>query len=270
MKVRGPATLGFFHGLVDLVPSLDKVFEEHPRTATVFEGTSKTVQNELLDCMASVIRERIVEELLHQIMPYVDMMYQKLQKRYTDMVFIIIPAELHQQCSGHQGPKLLSTAAARSTRYHKVKEKKRSRGCQKRYLYSLMTNDNKLVSQKTTMQKNCDHHFPVQDHDKMYMTFQGTSNNYCLCPLTPFYLTSSYFSVVVNKTVKRYTENRCSVASGQLLKTAKNLWKSMPTELKLYVYKYTVHVCKNVKEMLSKEIGVKKTEINCSALHEAL
>ncbi|TKS86331.1 hypothetical protein D9C73_020448 [Collichthys lucidus] len=102
MKVRGPATLGFFHGLVDLVPSLDKVFEEHPRTATVFEGTSKTVQNELLDCMASVIRERIVEELLHQIMPYVDMMYQKLQKRYTDMVFIIIPAELHQQCSGHQ------------------------------------------------------------------------------------------------------------------------------------------------------------------------
>lgn len=48
-------------------------------------------------------------------------------------------------------------------------------------------------------------------------------------------------------------ENRCWVASGQLLKTAKNLWKSMPTELKLYVYKYTVHVCKNVKEMLSKK-----------------
>lgn len=63
MKARGPATMGFFHGLVDLVASLDKVFEEHLRTAAVFKGTSKTVQNELLDCMASVIRERIVEEV---------------------------------------------------------------------------------------------------------------------------------------------------------------------------------------------------------------
>ncbi len=52
-----------FCGLVDLVSSLDEVFEEHLRTATVFKGTSKTVQNELLDCMASVIRERIVEEV---------------------------------------------------------------------------------------------------------------------------------------------------------------------------------------------------------------
>jgi len=33
------------------------------RSTTVFKGTSKTVQNELLDCMASVIRERIVEEV---------------------------------------------------------------------------------------------------------------------------------------------------------------------------------------------------------------
>ena len=58
---EGSSNPGIFRGLVDLVASLDEVFEEHLRTATVFKGTSKTVQNELLDCMASVIRERIVE-----------------------------------------------------------------------------------------------------------------------------------------------------------------------------------------------------------------
>ncbi|XP_063745024.1 zinc finger MYM-type protein 1-like [Eleginops maclovinus] len=60
---EGSSNAGIFRGLVDLVASLDEVFEEHLRTATVFKGTSKTVQNELLDCMASVIRERIVEEV---------------------------------------------------------------------------------------------------------------------------------------------------------------------------------------------------------------
>ena len=42
---------------------LDEVFEEHLKTATVFKGTSKTVQNKLLDSMLSVIRERIMEEV---------------------------------------------------------------------------------------------------------------------------------------------------------------------------------------------------------------
>ncbi|XP_016394516.1 uncharacterized protein LOC107728744 [Sinocyclocheilus rhinocerous] len=47
---------GIFRGLVDFVASLD--FEN----ATVFKGTSKTVQNELLDCMLSVVREHIIQE----------------------------------------------------------------------------------------------------------------------------------------------------------------------------------------------------------------
>ncbi|KAJ3608525.1 hypothetical protein NHX12_025572 [Muraenolepis orangiensis] len=49
-------------GLVDFVSSLDTVLEEHLKTATVFKGTSKTVQNELLDSMLSVLREYILEE----------------------------------------------------------------------------------------------------------------------------------------------------------------------------------------------------------------
>ncbi|CAL9695954.1 unnamed protein product [Knipowitschia caucasica] len=53
---------GIFRGLVDFVASLDVALKEHLETATVFKGTSKTVQNELLDCMLSVAREQIIEE----------------------------------------------------------------------------------------------------------------------------------------------------------------------------------------------------------------
>ena len=52
-----------FSGLVDFVASLDNVLEEHLKTATVFKGTSKKVQNELLDCMLSVVRSYIQEEV---------------------------------------------------------------------------------------------------------------------------------------------------------------------------------------------------------------
>lgn len=45
------------------VASLDAVLHEHLQTATVFKGTSKTAQNELLDCMLSVLRECITEEI---------------------------------------------------------------------------------------------------------------------------------------------------------------------------------------------------------------
>ncbi|XP_051808999.1 zinc finger MYM-type protein 1-like isoform X2 [Acanthochromis polyacanthus] len=54
---------GVFRGLVDFVASLDAAVHEHLQTATVFKGTSKTVQNELLDCMLAVLRESIIEEV---------------------------------------------------------------------------------------------------------------------------------------------------------------------------------------------------------------
>ncbi|KAL1261110.1 hypothetical protein QQF64_008937, partial [Cirrhinus molitorella] len=53
---------GIFHGLVDFVAALDAVLKEHLENVTVFKGTSKTVQNELLDCMLSVVREHIIKE----------------------------------------------------------------------------------------------------------------------------------------------------------------------------------------------------------------
>lgn len=55
---------GIFHGLVDLVALLDEAFEGHlKKTATVFKGTSKAVQNELLESMLVVIRGHITEEV---------------------------------------------------------------------------------------------------------------------------------------------------------------------------------------------------------------
>ncbi|KAJ1176306.1 hypothetical protein NDU88_001588 [Pleurodeles waltl] len=37
--------------------------EAHLKSATVFKGTSKTIQNELLDCMLEVTKETIVQQL---------------------------------------------------------------------------------------------------------------------------------------------------------------------------------------------------------------
>lgn len=50
-------------GLVDIATSLDGLFDEHLRMAAALKDKSKPMQNELLECMASVIRERIVEEV---------------------------------------------------------------------------------------------------------------------------------------------------------------------------------------------------------------
>lgn len=54
---------GIFRGLVDLLASIDQDLRQHLDNATVFKGTSKTVQNELLDCMLAVLKERIIEEV---------------------------------------------------------------------------------------------------------------------------------------------------------------------------------------------------------------
>ncbi len=63
MKVKAQKILVFFRGLVDFVAWLDTVLHEHLQTATVFKGTSETVQNELLDCILSVLRECIIGEI---------------------------------------------------------------------------------------------------------------------------------------------------------------------------------------------------------------
>ena len=49
--------------MVDFVAELDGVFIEHLATATVFKGTSKTIQNELLQCMYEVYLDQAAKEI---------------------------------------------------------------------------------------------------------------------------------------------------------------------------------------------------------------
>lgn len=50
---------GIFRELIDFAAEFDPVLKEHLESATVFCGTSKTIQNEILDCMLAVCREQI-------------------------------------------------------------------------------------------------------------------------------------------------------------------------------------------------------------------
>lgn len=54
---------GIFRGLVNFTSELDKTLSEHLKNATVFKGTSKIIQNEILDCMLEVYREEILCEI---------------------------------------------------------------------------------------------------------------------------------------------------------------------------------------------------------------
>ncbi|KAJ1138061.1 hypothetical protein NDU88_004452 [Pleurodeles waltl] len=54
---------GIFRGLVDLIARIDNEMEAHLESATVFKGTSNTIQNELLEYMLAIIRTYIVQQL---------------------------------------------------------------------------------------------------------------------------------------------------------------------------------------------------------------
>ena len=54
---------GVFLGLIDFVTSIDIAVREHMESNQVFKGTSKTIQNELLDCMLEVCHETIMQEM---------------------------------------------------------------------------------------------------------------------------------------------------------------------------------------------------------------
>jgi hypothetical protein len=54
---------GVFRGLINFSADLDVALKEHLEKATVFKGTSKTVQNEILLTMLSVCQEEISKEI---------------------------------------------------------------------------------------------------------------------------------------------------------------------------------------------------------------
>ena len=52
-----------FLGLVNFTAALDSVLNQHLESATVFKGTSRTVQNELLDSMFTTLQCTIQKEI---------------------------------------------------------------------------------------------------------------------------------------------------------------------------------------------------------------
>lgn len=45
---------------MDLAASIDTIMQEHLEHTTVFKGTSKTIQNKLLNCMLEVMQGHII------------------------------------------------------------------------------------------------------------------------------------------------------------------------------------------------------------------
>ncbi|GBM24686.1 hypothetical protein AVEN_46186-1 [Araneus ventricosus] len=52
-----------FRGLINFSPELDSSLKDHLTSATVFKGTSKEIQNDLLDCMLTVCQNHIKNEI---------------------------------------------------------------------------------------------------------------------------------------------------------------------------------------------------------------
>ncbi|GBO22897.1 hypothetical protein AVEN_3784-1 [Araneus ventricosus] len=54
---------GVFRGLINFSVELDSSLKDHLTSATVFKGTSKEIQNDLLDCMLTVCQNHIKNEI---------------------------------------------------------------------------------------------------------------------------------------------------------------------------------------------------------------
>ena len=60
---EGSSNPGVFRGLVNFVAEIDNAMADHLKTSKVFKGTSKTIQNELLDAIYDVYIDEIKKEI---------------------------------------------------------------------------------------------------------------------------------------------------------------------------------------------------------------
>ncbi|GBO00778.1 hypothetical protein AVEN_181670-1 [Araneus ventricosus] len=67
---------GNFRGLINFSAELDSSLKDHLTSATVFKGTSKEIQNDLLDCMLTVCHRKspqiiaILDETVSERIPF--------------------------------------------------------------------------------------------------------------------------------------------------------------------------------------------------------
>ena len=80
---------GVFRGLIEYTCSLDSSLETHIESSNVFKGTSKTIQNELLESILKVSRDKIKEEVRN--VDYVSVMIDETTDNYdkTQMVIVL-------------------------------------------------------------------------------------------------------------------------------------------------------------------------------------
>ena len=74
---------GIFRGLIDITAALDSALSQLLESATVFKGTSKTIQNELLDIMYETAKNEIKKEMrpsLLQLYKMIQQMFQAINK----------------------------------------------------------------------------------------------------------------------------------------------------------------------------------------------
>ena len=60
---EGSSNQGIFMGLLNYTSEIDSLLKSHLESNSFFKGTSKTIQNELLQCMLEVSREHIFQEI---------------------------------------------------------------------------------------------------------------------------------------------------------------------------------------------------------------
>ncbi|XP_042240779.1 zinc finger MYM-type protein 1-like, partial [Homarus americanus] len=79
---------GVFRGLVDFACELDSSLDAHLKTATVFKGTSKSIQNELLESMLEICKNKIKEEVKNA--DYLAVMCDETTDIYDNTQMVIV------------------------------------------------------------------------------------------------------------------------------------------------------------------------------------
>ena len=79
---------GVFRGLIDYTCSLDSSLDSHINSSKVFKGTSKTIQNELLESILEISRNKIMEEV--KSADYVAVMIDETTDNYDKIQMVIV------------------------------------------------------------------------------------------------------------------------------------------------------------------------------------
>ena len=79
---------GVFRGLINYTCSLDSSLDSHINSSKVFKGTSKTIQNELLEAILKISRDKIMQEVKDT--EYIAVMIDETTDNYDKIQMVIV------------------------------------------------------------------------------------------------------------------------------------------------------------------------------------